>query len=220
MRELKFVPGEYYHIYNRGNSKQLLFKDVEDYQRFQMILYVYNTSKKFKFRDLDKKVKTDLSVFQKPDELVDILAYVLMPNHFHLLVHAKENLSGKEISLFVKKVSMSYSLYFNEKYNRTGALFEGRFQATHLSGDKYFKYMFAYIHLNPVKLIQSNWKEKGIKNVKEAVAFLNNFKFSSYFDYKENSISRTESLIIKKDIAKEFFTRGFSKDILEWLSLK
>ena len=68
-------------------------------------------------------------------------------------------------------------MYYNKKYKRIGGLFEGKFKSQHLETEQYLKYLFSCIHLNPVKLIQKNWKEKGIKNIKKAEEYLNSYTF-------------------------------------------
>ena len=96
----------------------------------------------------------------------------------------------------MQKVLTAYSKYFNAKYQRTGSLFEGKFKSVHIENDTQAKYLFSYIHLNPLKLINKNWKEKGNKNKKEALKFLDTYKWSSYFDYLE--IIRPENKIINR----------------------
>jgi len=93
-----------------------------------------------------------------------------------------KEVSEKGISLFMHKLLTAYSMYFNIKRQRTGALFQGRYKARHIDNDNYLKYLFAYIHLNPIKIIQRNWKEKGIENLNGAKKFLRGYKYSSYHE--------------------------------------
>ncbi len=95
-----------------------------------------------------------------------------------------------EITEFIHKVLTSYSKYINTKYKRTGTLFEGRFKDTHIEEDPQAKYIFSYTHLNPVKLIDKDWKEDGIKDWKKAKEFLKNYKWSSYLDHKGLSVQK------------------------------
>ena len=155
IRKVKLVPGEYYHIYNRGNSKQKIFLDQEDYSHFLGLLYASNQKDNLKVGNLNKG--QTLFDLEREILLVNIGAYCLMPNHFHLLITQsgeKEN----NISIFMQKLSTSYSMYFNKKYNRTGGLFEGKFKAQHLDKDPYLKYIFSYIHLNPLKTLDQHWQ--------------------------------------------------------------
>src|SRR3989344_1432783 len=120
LRKINFVPGEYYHIYNRGNSKQKIFFDSEDYQRFVDLLYATNSPEKFNFSDSLKGI----SIYNKDrgERLVAIGAYCLMPNHFHILLTP---LTEEGLTKFMQKLSTAYVMYFNRKYNHTGGLFEG-----------------------------------------------------------------------------------------------
>ena len=212
-RKVSFTFGEYYHIYNRGNSKQDIFKEDRDYQRFQSLLYIANGTKSFEFREVQKDEIFD---FDKGDQLVHIGTYCLMPNHFDiLLTPAVEN--GTQT--FMLKLSTGYSMYFNKKYEHTGGLFEGRFKSRHANSDEYLKYLFSYIHLNPTKLIQSDWKESGIRDLGQAKKYLDEYKYSSLNDY---FLSRPEGVIIEPNKFPEYFKgRGeVDKEILEWLTYR
>ena len=106
IRKTPFVAGEFYHIYNRGNSKQKIFHDKKDYERFVKLLYFSNSNKSFEFRNIAGK----LFELNRGKILVSIGAYCLMPNHFHILVSQKENGS---ISKFMQKLTTAYSMYYN-----------------------------------------------------------------------------------------------------------
>jgi putative transposase len=213
IRKVNFVQGEYYHIYNRGNSKQLIFKDKKDYQHLIYLLYLSNTKKNFRINDISK----DFFDFDQEKQLVSIGAWVLMPNHFHILITPKED---DGISKFMQKLTTAYSMYYNKKYKRTGGLFEGKFKAEHIDNDRYLKYLFSYIHLNPINLIQKDWKEKGIKNKQQAVDYLNSYKYSSYLDYLDPELKRLELKILNKKTFPNYFPiKGkLEKEIFEWLS--
>jgi len=101
----------------------------------------------------------DLKKINRGEQLVNIVTYCLMSNHFHLLIYEK---TEGGISKFMQKVTTAYTMYFNKSKQRTGALFQGKFKAKHASiNDNYLKYLVAYIHLNPIKLIDAQWKENG-----------------------------------------------------------
>lgn len=215
MRPVSFVTGEYYHLYNRGNSKQIIFRDKEDYYRFITLLYTCNGINNFRNFLVQNTKEKDPYLFERGKPLVSIGAFVLMPNHFHLLITEKEE---NGISKFMQKVSTAYVMYYNNKYKRTGGLFEGKFKSQHLDDDRYLKYIFSYIHLNPVKLIQGDWKENGIKNKIKAIDFLQKYYFSSYLDYI-GKIRKQNSIISYKDYPRYFSSSGiFKREIFEWLS--
>jgi len=213
-RKFKFSEGEFYHIYNRGNNKNAIFLDNNDQKRFQKLLYICNSKTPVVFKTVQGM---PLDKIDRGETLVDIGAYCPMPNHFHILVKEKTN---NGISKFMEKLSTAYSMYFNKKHERTGKLFEGRFQAKHIQKDEYLRYLFSYIHLNPVKIIDSEWKEKGIADMKKAKEYLADYKYSSYPDYM--GVNREESLILNKSAFPEYFDdfKDFEKFIDEWLEYK
>ncbi len=211
MRKTNFSINEYYHLFNRGNSKQKIFHDKKDYERFIKMLFLANSNTNFKFRDVSKNpFKTE-----RGEQLVAIGTYCLMPNHFHLLV---TELEDNGISKFMQKITTAYSMYYNIKYKRTGGLFEGRYKSEHLYEDRYLKYIFSYIHLNPIKLIQKDWRDNGIKDKKKTLAYLEQYEYSSYIDYRDED--RIEKTILNKNNFPEYFTspNKFNKEILDWIT--
>ncbi len=218
----KFIEGEYYHIYNRGNSKQKIFHDNEDYERFLKFLYLSNSTKRVKFREDIVKKKLDAFDFERGDLLVDVCTYVLMPNHFHIVLSpATKDFGGKGLEKFMQKLEGAYVRYYNSKYKRTGSLFESNFKFEHLNNDQYFKYIFSYIHLNPVKLIQSDWKERGVSDIKKVKNFLETFVYSSYLDYLNLNKGKSSNILNKSFYINYFGNKlNFEKDLLVWLSFK
>lgn len=212
-RKIIFTEGEFYHVYNRGTDKRLIFTDDSDRERFKRLLFLCNGTNPIVIRDIPKY---DTYNFDRGEPLTDIGAYCLMPNHFHLLLREKND-GG--ISKFMNKLCTAYSMYFNLKFARTGSLFEGPFKAQHADYDQYLKYLFAYIHLNPVKIIDPDWKQNGIKDRLIAENYLNHYHYSSYLDYQQNN--RPESIIINKSVFPEFFERSqdFDSYIKDWLAL-
>ena len=226
IRKTEFVLGEYYHIYNRGNSKQEIFLDDQDRERFLKLLYLCNSNKNINFRDdiVDRKI--DAWDFDRGDNIVSIGAWVLMSNHFHILITippspmssvGEDKKKENEISFFMRKLCTSYVKYFNKKYKRTGGLFGGNFKSNLVNTDEYLKYMFSYIHLNPIKTIEPGWKKDGIKNIQRSVDFLKKYKWSSYQDYCE--VNRIEGKILSRESFPGYFTdvEILKKEIFEWL---
>lgn len=213
IRKVEFAEGEFYHIYNRGNSKQKIFNHKNDYERFINLLFLANSKNSFNFFNL---LKDDhLYDFKRGDTLVEIGAYCLMPNHFHILITPKDEGGA---SKFMQKLTTAYVMYYNQKYERTGGLFEGKFKSEHLSDDRYLKYIFSYIHLNPVKLIEPKWKEFGIKNKNRVLDFLREYVFSSYLDYKERN--REQDVILNREPFPNYFPtqKHFDAEIFDWIS--
>ena len=214
-RNLTFSVEEYYHIYNRGTDKRDIFCDEDDKKRFIKLLYLANGTKPFVFRDLP--IGVPYVNIDKGEPIVAIGAYVLMGNHFHLLI---KELQEGGITKFISRVLTSYSSYFNKKYERTGGLFEGTFKATHADTDEYLKYLFAYIHLTPIKIIDPGWKENSVTDREEAKKYLAKYGFSSYLEYI--GISRQEGKILDKSAFPGYFTepKDFDGYINDWLFYK
>lgn len=210
IRKIAFSPGEYYHLYNRGNSKQKIFRDKRDYARFVELLYLCNTNRSFVAQYISKNHFD----FYRPDTLVDIGAYCLMPNHFHILVKEKEE-GG--ISRFMQKLSTAYVMYFNTRHERSGGLFEGKFKAEYIDNDRYLKYIFSYIHLNPLKLIDKNWKLHGLKSRTGTEKFLKEYRFSSHDEYLGEK--RVQSAIIFQQAFPKYFPqpKDFIAEIGDWI---
>jgi len=212
-RSIPIAAGEFYHLYNRGVEKRIIYKDAQDYRRFTELLYVANTRESVDLRRIRSRYDTVYD-WERSDQLVAIGAYCLMPNHFHILLTP---LHDEAVGTFMNKLCTSYSMYFNKKYKRKGTLFEGSYRARYVQNDEYLKYLFSYIHLNPVKLLQPDWKEKGIKDAAKAYEYAKAFKYSSLLDYQQTP--RRESLILHKESFPDYFpSTAIQKDeLLQWL---
>ena len=149
------------------------------------------------------------------EPLVEIIAYCLMPNHFHLLL--REKVEGG-IALFMQKLTTGYTMYFNKRNDRSGSLFQGTYKASHVHDDRYFRYLLSYIHLNPVKLIDPQWKENGIKDRTHAEKYLSQYAYSSYRDYLGEV--RPHGRLLEKGIVEEIFESAgdFNERVTEWLT--
>jgi len=201
-RKTPFVGKEYYHIYSRGVEKRKIFMSTNDYNRFMALLYIMNQNAPFRMDNILRDKRNGLTnIFKEQREktLVSILGYCLMPNHFHLILY--EHTEGG-ISKFMGKLLTAYSMYFNTKYERSGPLLTRPFRSEHLNNEPQFMYIFSYVHLNPLSIIEKNWKENGVKNKKEAAEFLKNYKFSSYQDFL--GINRPESVILDFSLIPEY----------------
>ncbi len=221
LRSENLVENEFYHLYNRGNGKNEIFLDDQDYEHFIKLLYLCNSERSFVFRETIVGAKIDAFDFERGIPLVSMLAWVLMPNHFHILIISHRSdlwVKGyNPITEFMRKVSTSYAMYFNKKYKRTGSLFEGKFKSKHVDKENYFNYIFAYIHLNPIKLIQKDWRESGIKDKTKAHNFLTQYSYSSFQDYFGKN--RKEASILDKQNIPEYIKNTHVNELFEWLAL-
>ena len=224
-RKVPLVNGEFFNLYNRGNNRQQIFFDDADYQHFIKLLFICNSKKQVTFRDDITEKKIDAWDFDRGEIIVSIGAWVLMPNHFHIYITStpkapEDGLLGENnITVFMRKLCTAYSKYVNTKYKRTGSLFEGRFKSVHITDDIQAKYLFSYIHLNPLKLFQKNWKEEGIHNRTEALSFLDKYKWSSYHDYLLKD--RIENRLLDRKNFPDYFStkKDFQREIFEWFLL-
>lgn len=217
-RNISFAPKEYYHIYNRGTEKRTVFENKSDYERFLSLLFFCNDSKKSTHLQRQGSTLTRLSPNKDGDtreKIIDLCAYCLMPNHFHLIV--REKIDGG-ISKFMQRIMTGYTMYFNKKYERNGALFQGRFKAKHITDDRYLKYLISYIHLNPIAIQNPQWKENGINNKSQAKKFLDQYLYSSFTDYCHD---RSSSLLDFEALPDYFDSpKNFEDNVTSWLSFK
>jgi REP element-mobilizing transposase RayT len=155
-----FEPGNFYHIYNRAVKDNLLFRKEDNYRFFLSKVEMY--------------LQTS----------AEILAYCLMPNHYHLLI----KLMDSNLSRSMQQLALSYVVSFNRVYNRSGHLFQGRYQIKLVDDFRYLLHLSRYIHLNPLT-------GKLVKNALD-------WKFSSIHDYV-------------KDVPESFVKPGLILDILD-----
>lgn len=132
-----------YHIYNRGVEKRNIFIEEDDYAVFLNLLKRYLSPEP----SADKLGRISRTYYGE----IELMAFCLMPNHFHILVWQK-NPDG--ITKLMQSVCTSYTGYFNKKYKRVGSLFQGRYKASHITSDGYYQHISRYIHLNPLDIKQ------------------------------------------------------------------
>jgi len=214
---------DFFHILSRGIEKRKIFLDKGDYFRFIHDLYEFNDEepseayKSFKRKFLDVQhpdIGNKERVRKKRKLLVNLHAFALMPNHYHLLLSP---LSDGAITLFMRKLNGGYARYFNQKNERKGPLFESRFKSILVSNEKHFIHLPYYIHCNPLDLKMPEWRKREIKSYKEAIEFLRSYRWSSHIDYigEKNfpSVTQRESFL-------EYFggEDGYKNSIKSWLN--
>lgn len=149
-----------------------------DYLRFIHDMYIFNDT-----CSAPNYILKAREAPHKRDLLVHIHAYALMPNHYHLLVSPTKEGS---LSLFMRKLNMGYAKYVNEKYQRSGVLWQGTFRKVLVTRDAHFMYVPYYIHLNPLDLSHPEWRQGGVRHAKDALDELHAYRWSSYLDYNES----------------------------------
>lgn len=184
MRVTPFVRGEYYHIFNRGNNKQDIFSSDGDYARFLIALMLFQapSTPQAPVNNIRRLVRhlvqsQALNIIEESVKAllkrryVHLIAFALMPNHFHCIV---QELNANGISIYMQRVLTSYAKYRNTKHERTGHLFEGPFKSVHIEDDAQLTYCSAYIHRNSREL--PRWRDHE-----------HEYPWSSYRDYCEEN---------------------------------
>lgn len=216
MRE-KISAGNIYHVLNRGVDKRNIFLNDEDRLRFVHDLFEFNNTEPINnvtyFFSQSKAFATPY-VERKPRKLlVEVLSFSIMPNHYHLMLRP---LYDDGVFRFIKRLNMGYAMYFNQKYERTGALFQGRYKAIRIVNEAHFIHLPYYIHFNPLDLITPEWRERKMNNYDTAVKFLETYRWSSHLDYlgKKNFPSVTQ-----REFLLDFFggPKGYEERIKSWL---
>lgn len=152
-RTKQYIENNYYHIYNRGVERRLIFLDKQDYVVFLSYLknYLLPKNEKILFERLSNQ---NISFKEKDDVLkllrlnnfygeITLLAYCLMPNHFHFFIKQKSSVS---IDKFMQSLGTRYTMYFNRKYKRVGSLYQDTYKAVSIETEEQFIYLSKYIH--------------------------------------------------------------------------
>lgn len=209
---------KFYHLHNHGANGQEIFINHCDYFRFVNLLYCCNGSVPVCMRKACCIGANyyGLSDVKRGTPLVDIVAYSQMPNHYHFLVREKK---AGNISKFMKKLLTGYTMYFNQKYDRHGPLFAGSFKSLDVHSNDYLKYLFSYIHLDPLKYGCTKWNHPKRLTDEKILNYLKREDHSSYLDCFKSS---RKQIILNSNILQEFFSTQdeFDQNILNWLRLK
>lgn len=200
-RKIVFSNGYIYHVFNRGIDRRSVFTGFREFSRAQELIKYYlckDTPVSYsKFLQQPKEIREQVIQQMKRDEkLVNVLAYCLMPNHFHFMLQQN---SDRGIPKFISNFTNAYTRYFNTKHGRTGPMFEGIFKAVLVESDEQLIHLSRYVHLNPVVSSIINEDQ------------LSNYKWSSYHQYISKSdddgyinTSLVLSMFKSKDKYKEF----------------
>lgn len=199
------VTDNYYHVFNRGVARQPIFKSRYDYKYALSALSYYrfvNPPMKLSYfsnLSLDLREQT-MRKLKDGEKYVKILAFVLMPNHFHILLKQTHD---EGISKYMSLFCNSYSRYFNTKYQRVGPLLQGRFKSVHIETTEQLIHLSRYIHLNPVVSAV----------IPEAELF--SYQYSSMPDY----ISGNHNIVGAQDVLQEFNSiEAYKKFVMDNIS--
>ena len=162
----KYVEKSYYHIYNRGVNKERIFLDDQDYKTFLSYLKFYLSFPDLRGDSSQVKIAPSKQLKNYADQ-VKLIAYCLLPNHFHLLIWQDE---FDRINFFMRSLATKYSRYFNRKYNRVGPVFQSVYKAVLIESEPQLLYLSKYIHRNPIELLPAR-------------RLLVDYKYSSFPNY-------------------------------------
>jgi len=164
-----YVEKSYYHIYNRGVNKEPIFLNEQDYKTFLSYLKFYLSFPDLRGDSSQVKVAPSKQLKNYADQ-VKLIAYCLLPNHFHLLIWQNE---FDRINFFMRSLATKYSRYFNRKYDRLGPVFQSVYKAVLVESEDQLLYLSKYIHRNPLNLLPA----------RSLLAGLAGYKYSSYPNY-------------------------------------
>jgi len=225
MRKEPFSVDNYIHVYNRGNRKQVIVHDNKDRNRFLHALFYFNTEET-PANPLQElyKLRLNLNKFEWPENwrlrrpIVSIIAFVLMENHFHLLL--KEIKEGG-VSKFMQRLGTGMTMHYNNKYRESGSLFQGSYKARCADEDLYLKYLSVYIQIkNAFELYPGGFK-KAIKEFNKAYDWTINYAYCSLGDF--TGVGNRG--IINKEIFTELFPnpnkyKEFARDCVLSINLE
>lgn len=209
-----------YHVLNRGVDGRKIFNEEKDYVRFIHDLYEFNDRNPainmwYSFNKYSDVRHHYMEKRRERDMLVRVLAFALMPNHYHLLL---QPIADNGIPLFIKKLNGGYAKYYNEKYKRHGTLFQGRYKSIHVEHDAHFIHLPYYIHLNPLDLVYPTWRQRTLSNPEQALQALLKYRWSSHMDYMgvRNFPSVTDrTLLLDYFGGEKEYGRAFSEWVKE-----
>ncbi len=214
MKKPQFTEGPIYHIYNRGVEKRNVFLRDKDYLRFVHDLYEFNDADPVSnlWYHFDPKY-SEVEPHYIPRErkkrklLVEILAFVLMPNHYHLILR---QLRRNGIIDFMQKLG-GYTMYFNKVNQRVGPLFQGRYKAVLVEKTPHFIYLPLYVHANPLKIY------RGSTSLDKKMEFLETYRWSSFPDYigKKNFPSVTSRSFLQECFGGEKEQWGSMRELIK-----
>ena len=194
-----FASDNIFHIYNRGNNKEKIFFDEQDYKAFlfRLGLCLGFTEEEINKEKLIAMPYSRIRITDTDKKDFKLHVFCLMPNHFHLLI---EQIGDIPISKLISKLCTSYAKYINKKYKRVGHVFQDQFKAVLIKDNPQLMWTSAYIHINPVK-------DKLVKNPEE-------YKWSSYRDF----VSDRNLPIVDKELMNSIFgnQNNFTKETLNF----
>lgn len=223
MRKVKFVPGEWYHLFNRTVDGKKVFLVDSDFLRAFVCLVAFNSQEDAP-TNLSRFVKNPTLLIDKytPDNrnrLVDIAVLTLLPTQYHFFV--RERIEGG-ISRLMHRFDKGVSRYFNLKNNRSGSLWQGAFGAKHVDVHPYSIHIVSYIHLNILDLYAPGWREGEIENWSGLAPKLIAYPWSSYAYYRtgKSQVPFMALILTSPEWFSEYYPepKDFEESLRNWSS--
>lgn len=200
-RKINFATGEFYHIFNRGVDKRSIFSDINDVKRFFQSMEEFNTKEPIGSIYENSFLKKDqLELGSEASKLVDFVCYCLNPNHYHFVL---KQVLDNGIEKFLQRIGTGYTKYFNNRYKRTGSLFQNVFKSSHINSNEYLLHISVYVNLNNrVHKINSN---------------LNLSSWNEYTNKVKNNFCKNNIILEQFNNLNEYetFAEDSLKDILK-----
>ena len=205
---------ELFHVLNRGVDKRTIFMDDRDRARFVHDLWEFNDVENA--LNAGRRMAHDVRGLRNQslrEPIIDLHGWSIMGNHYHLLM--SERVDGG-ITKFIRRLNVGYANYFNERYERKGALFQGRSKKILIERDAHFLHILHYIHLNPLDFLPSakSWRLGSGGNTEKALRHLAKYRWSSYLDYCG---TMNFPSILTTDLFKDVFG-NYKKEITQYLN--
>ncbi len=208
IRNLTFVEGEYYHVFNRGLDKRAIFHDKEDLDYFLHRMKDFNSSIAVGGHRMQQYDKYQ-QLLSPASKLVEVVSYCLLPNHFHLIL--KQSYQNG-ITNFMQRIGTGYVKYFNKKYGRSGALFQGRFKATKIETSLEFVSVYVNLnnkhhHIDAQKNLVASSYDEFLGHTESNICTQNEISaiVDSVGDYEEYALMQSDYFTQRKDALKNEF---------------
>ncbi len=211
MRKEPFGVGSFVHVFNRGNRKQEIVRDDKDRWNFVQMLYYFNSdySSLNPMQTLKKILKSDFNTkliwpsgWPEKNQLVNIHAFILLDNHFHLIL---EELVESGIAKLMQKLGTGMTNRFNKRHKETGRLFQGSYKARLIDDENYFRHLFAYLHIKNAFEMYPGGLKRAVANFDVAYDFATKYPYSSLGHYVLKPDFNMERLIGNDELFRAVF---------------
>lgn len=231
MRKEAFGVGDVVHVFNRGNRKEDIVRDDIDRWRFLQTLFYFNDefSPANPFRTLNEILGSDFNdgrVLIWPNEwprqnrLVDIIAFILKDNHYHLVL---QEIKEGGVARFMHKFGTGITNRFNTRHKETGRLFQGAYKARRVEDDNYLKYLNVYLHIKNIFELYPGGNQKASREFEKAYQFAAQYPYASLCGYvhdEPNIRKIISSNLLDSEFSNEEEFKKFAQECIERISFE